>query len=106
MTLLIRFLPVGSNLLTNLVAGVSAVRWLPFMAGSALGYIPQTLIFVLLGSGIHIDPVFRISLSVALFVVSGGLGVYLYRRYRHGKRLDDALETLLDESPAETDKAR
>lgn len=106
MTLLIRFLPVGSNLLTNLVAGVSGVRWLPFVTGSALGYIPQTLIFVLLGSGIHIDPAFRITLSVALFVVSAALGVYLYRRFRHGKRLDDELETLLDEAPAEAIKTK
>ncbi|MEE9317967.1 MAG: VTT domain-containing protein, partial [Rhodospirillales bacterium] len=40
MTLLIRFLPLGSNFLTNLAAGVSSVSWAPFVAGSALGYIP------------------------------------------------------------------
>ena len=31
-------LPVGSNLVTNLAAGVSSVRYLPFVAGSAIGY--------------------------------------------------------------------
>ena len=30
MTLLIRLLPVGSNVLTNLAAGISRVRLLPF----------------------------------------------------------------------------
>ncbi|HIJ39127.1 MAG TPA: VTT domain-containing protein [Rhodospirillaceae bacterium] len=84
MTILIRFLPVGSNLLTNLLAGVSSVRPLPFLTGSLLGYLPQTLVFVLLGSGIQVDPLFRISLSIGLFVLSALLGVFLYRRFRHG----------------------
>lgn len=82
MTLLVRFLPVGSNVVTNLAAGVTNVRALPFLAGSAVGYVPQTVIFALLGSGIQVDPGLRISLSVALFVASGLLGVYLYRRMR------------------------
>lgn len=89
MTLLIRLLPVGSNLVTNLAAGVSSVRPVPFFAGSALGYVPQTVIFALVGSGIAVQPVIRIGLAVALFIASGALGVYLYHRYRHGHRLDD-----------------
>ncbi|MCC7168535.1 MAG: TVP38/TMEM64 family protein [Rhodospirillales bacterium] len=96
MTLLIRLLPVGNNLVTNLAGGVSSVPLLPFVAGSALGYIPQTLIFVLLGSGVHLDPVFNTLVSAALFVVSGVLGVYLYRRYRHGRKLDDQLDAELE----------
>jgi uncharacterized membrane protein YdjX (TVP38/TMEM64 family) len=87
MTVLIRFLPVGSNLLTNLVAGVSSVRAAPFFSGTLIGYTPQSAVFVLLGSGIHVDPVLRISLSVALFVASAVLGVVLYRRLRHGHSL-------------------
>jgi uncharacterized membrane protein YdjX (TVP38/TMEM64 family) len=87
MAVLIRFLPVGSNLLTNLLAGVSAVRPVPFFIGSAVGYLPQTVVFVLLGSGIHVDPLLRVSLSVALFVASAVLGVFLYKRLRHGHSL-------------------
>ncbi len=87
MTLLIRFLPAGSNLLTNLAAGVSKVGAMPFIFGSAIGYIPQTAVFALVGSGISIDPFWRISLSVLLFLICGGLGIHLYRRYRHGKSL-------------------
>jgi uncharacterized membrane protein YdjX (TVP38/TMEM64 family) len=94
MTLLIRLLPVGSNLITNLMAGVSSVRGTPFFTGSALGYIPQTLVFALIGSGINLDPTVRISLGVALFLLSAVLGVYLYRRYRHGKTLDDVDQQL------------
>ncbi|MBF0252144.1 MAG: TVP38/TMEM64 family protein [Alphaproteobacteria bacterium] len=88
MALLIRLLPVGSNVATNLAAGVSSVRAVPFVGGSALGYIPQTVIFALLGSGVTVDPMARITLSIVLFVVMALLGVYLYRKFRHGKSLD------------------
>lgn len=102
MTLLIRMLPVGSNVATNLAAGVSSVRAAPFFGGSALGYTPQTVIFALLGSGVAVDPALRISLSVVLFVASGVLGVYLYRHFRHGKSLDKSLDDELGAS--ETDE--
>ncbi|MDD9878778.1 MAG: VTT domain-containing protein [Magnetovibrio sp.] len=92
MTLLIRFLPVGSNFLTNLAAGVSGVSAIAFISGSAVGYIPQMLIFALVGSGIHLDTGYGIGLSVILFVVSGLLGVHLYRKHRHGKRLGDDVD--------------
>lgn len=82
MAMMIRLLPVGSNILTNLVAGVSSVRLLPFLGGSLIGYLPQTAIFVLLGSGIHVQPVWRTAISVALFLASGLLGVVLYRRVK------------------------
>lgn len=89
-TLLIRFLPVGSNVVTNLLAGVTRVPALPFVGGSAVGYLPQTVVFVLIGSGVHIDPTFRIGLGVALFVASAAMGVYLLRDIR--RRLDDDAE--------------
>ena len=53
-----------------------------FVGGSALGYIPQSFIFALLGSGITLQPGLRISLSVVLFLISAALGVYLFRRFR------------------------
>jgi uncharacterized membrane protein YdjX (TVP38/TMEM64 family) len=82
MTLMIRFLPVGSNVLTNLAVGVSSVSALSFLAGSAAGYVPQTVIFAILGSGIQLDSITHTAVSVALFVVSGLLSVGLYRRVR------------------------
>ncbi|KAF0136622.1 MAG: hypothetical protein FD153_1901 [Rhodospirillaceae bacterium] len=80
MTLLIRLLPVGSNLLTNLAGGVSGIQASAFIAGSALGYVPQTVIFAFLGSGIQVDPIFRIGLSIVLFGLSAALGVWILRR--------------------------
>ncbi|MEQ8319108.1 MAG: VTT domain-containing protein [Rhodospirillales bacterium] len=89
-TLLIRFLPVGSNVLTNMLAGVSRAHPVPFFAGSAIGYIPQMLIFSLVGSGFAVEPGARLVVSVILFAASGVLGVWLYRRYRDSHRLLNA----------------
>ena len=82
MTLIIRFMPVGSNVLTNLLAGVSSVGALPFLAGSTLGFIPQTLIFALLGSGFKVDFAWRVTLAVVLFVLSTWWGFALYKKKR------------------------
>lgn len=95
-TLLIRFLPVGSNVVTNLIAGVSRVRFAPFVLGSAAGYLPQTAVFVLIGSGVHIDPTFRIGLGAALFVVSAAVGVYLLHHLRRGRAVESATEDTAD----------
>jgi uncharacterized membrane protein YdjX (TVP38/TMEM64 family) len=91
MAMLIRLLPVGNNLITNLLAGVSSAPLLPFVAGSLIGYLPQTVIFVLLGSGIHVQPVWSTVISVALFIISGLLGAMLYRRLRQGRGFDGTL---------------
>ena len=72
---------------------------MPFFAGSAIGYIPQTVIFALLGSGIHLDPVLRITTAVVLFVISGMIGVYLFRRYRASRALDREMAAAV---PADT----
>lgn len=91
-TLLIRFMPAGSNFVTNLVAGVSGAKALSFIAGSTLGYIPQTVIFALLGSGINLDPGFRITLSVVLFISSIALGIFLYRKYKRSAVLNGDID--------------
>ncbi len=105
MTLLIRLLPVGSNLVVNLAAGVSGIGAASFLAGSAIGYLPQTIVFALVGSGINVEPSFRISLSVVLFVVSAVLGVSLYRKYRHGKSFDEEFERDLAETASDAPAA-
>ncbi|MDH4608718.1 VTT domain-containing protein [Pseudomonas sp. BN102] len=98
MTLLIRLLPVGSNLLTNLAAGISSVRMAPFLAASFVGFLPQTLVFVLVGSGITVAPTLRIGMATVLFLLSGMLGAYLYHRHRHGLGIDDKVDAALGEA--------
>lgn len=80
MALTIRLLPVGNNSLTNLLAGISGIPFGPFMAGSLLGYAPQTFIFALLGSGIGVAPAWRVSLALVLLAMSSLLGWRMYRR--------------------------
>lgn len=92
MTLLIRLLPVGNNFATSLAAGVSSVGARPFLLGSLLGYLPLTMVFALAGSGVDLGASLRIGLAVLLFVVSGTIGTWLYRRYRHGKSLGEEVE--------------
>lgn len=84
LAVLIRLFPSGNNLLFSLLAGVSRIPAAPFFLGSCLGYIPQNLVFALLGSGIHVDPLWRTGISAVLFVVTSLLGWWLYRRYRTG----------------------
>jgi uncharacterized membrane protein YdjX (TVP38/TMEM64 family) len=88
-TLLIRLLPVGSNLVTNLAAGAMGIPLLGFLAGSAVGYTPQTLVFALMGSGVNLGSSMQILLSIVLFVLSVVIGVRIYARYRrefHGRQ--------------------
>lgn len=89
-TLLIRLLPTGSNFITNLAAGASSIRAPTFFAASALGYLPQTLVFALIGSGAQVAPAMRLALAVALFLASALIGVYLFRRVRRERGLPDA----------------
>lgn len=81
-TTLIRLLPVGNNLLTNLAAGISSIRPAPFFLGTLVGYLPQTLAFALVGSGIQIAPALKLGLGAALFLASGALGICLFRNIR------------------------
>ena len=92
MTLLIRLLPVGNNFATSLAAGVSRVPAWPFLLGSLLGYLPQTVVFTLAGSGIEMGGGPRVALAVLFFIVSGAIGIWLYRHYRHGKSLGEDVE--------------
>lgn len=95
-TVAIRLLPVGSNVLLNLAAGVASVSMVAFVAGSALGYIPQMLIFSLVGSGINVDPELRITAGAALFIVAGIIGVRLYKKHRRDVHLDSAVDAEID----------
>lgn len=90
-TLALRLLPIGSNVLVNLLAGVSGLRAIPFLTASLLGYLPQTVIFALAGSGVHVARTTQIALAVGLFAVSATLGTVLLRnRDLRGSALEEA----------------
>ncbi len=82
MALLLRLLPLGSNWMISVAAGASSVRSRPFFLGSALGYVPQMLIFCLVGSGTQVGQFWQVAIAMAMFVLAALLGMHLYRGYR------------------------
>lgn len=82
MALLLRLLPLGSNWMISVAAGASSVRSRPFFLGSALGYVPQMLIFCLVGSGTQVGQFWQVAIAMAMFVLAALLGMHLYRSYR------------------------
>ncbi|MDE8350122.1 MAG: VTT domain-containing protein [Acidocella sp.] len=81
-TLTFRLMPVGSNILLNMAAGLSSVRALPFMAASLIGFIPQTVIFAMIGRGSAPSHMNMLFIGVVTFIVSASLGTLLFRKYR------------------------
>lgn len=79
-TLTLRLLPVGNNFALNLLAGVSGIAAAPFVLASALGFVPQTAVFALLGSGVRVGQGEQVALAAALFAASAALGWRLLRR--------------------------
>ncbi|MDD3313625.1 VTT domain-containing protein [Pseudodesulfovibrio sp.] len=84
--LAIRLFPLGSNVLTNLAAGISSIPLAPFILGSTVGYLPQNCIFALFGAGMNRESTLGVALSVSmgvvLFAVSIWIGLAVYRSYR------------------------
>ncbi|SHN63775.1 TVP38/TMEM64 family protein [Desulfovibrio litoralis] len=89
MIFIIRCMPMTMNVLTNLLGGVIKIKPRIFFSASALGYLPQTLIFAILGSGMRVNPILRTSVSLVLFLMSSGLGVYLYNKYKKKLLIND-----------------
>jgi uncharacterized membrane protein YdjX (TVP38/TMEM64 family) len=79
-TLSLRLLPVGSNLLLNLAAGLTSVRALPFLTASVIGFMPQTIIFSLIGRGSVPSHAYVLIIGIGLFAVSTIIGLLLFRR--------------------------
>ena len=77
---MLRLLPVGNNVLLNVAAGVSGVSAGWFLVGSAIGYLPQTIVFALLGGGTRFDRRLELALAAGLFLASALVGLALYRR--------------------------
>ena len=82
-TLTLRLMPGGSNILLNLAAGLSSVRTLPFLAASAIGFIPQTLVFALIGQGSAPSHGHVLAIGIGMFAASAVLGVVLLRNARN-----------------------
>jgi uncharacterized membrane protein YdjX (TVP38/TMEM64 family) len=85
--LLIRLCPVGNNFLTNYLAGVTAIPLGTFLTASFLGYLPQNLIFALLGSGFTDHPHLRLWGGIGLLVAFSLFFLWYFRRSKEGAKI-------------------
>jgi len=83
-----RILPLGSNFLTNIIAGVSKVSMPAYVGGSFVGFIPQMTIFSLAGSGIRLGAKNELIASAILFVIALLLTGYLVKKHRQKTKTD------------------
>ena len=105
MAIAIRFLPLGNNLATNLIAGVSRVSASRFLFGSLVGFVPQTLIFALMGKGFRVDPLWRVGLALVLLVISTWIGRRMYRQFRRRQKARRAAEAASEAASGESSGA-
>ena len=80
--LIIRILPLGSNFLTNIIAGVSKVSMPAYVSGSFVGFIPQMILFSLAGSGMRLGATNELAVSIILFIIALLLSVFVVRKHR------------------------
>ena len=83
--LIIRILPLGSNFVTNVIAGATRIPFTPYVAGSALGFIPQMVVFTLAGGGIKLASEQQSQLTVFLVLIACLLGLFLWLTKRQQK---------------------
>lgn len=86
--IVIRILPIGSNFLTNIVAGVTQVSMKAFVGGSFVGFIPQMVIFSLAGSGIRLGAKDEMMASAVLFVIALVITAYLVKQHKSVKMVN------------------
>jgi uncharacterized membrane protein YdjX (TVP38/TMEM64 family) len=79
--IVIRILPLGSNFITNIIAGVSKVSMSAYVGGSFVGFIPQMIIFSLAGSGIRLGEKNELMASAMLFIIALLLTTYLIKKH-------------------------
>jgi len=80
--LALRLQPLGTNLMTNICVGFTSVPLRVFLSASAIGYVPQLLVFALLGSGIRFNSRYQLVLSATMLLISFVLGFLVYRRHK------------------------
>lgn len=85
--LILRLQPLGTNMLTNVCAGVARIPLAPFLLASAVGYVPQMVVFALLGAGVRVGSEVRMMVSGVLLLLALLLAAILYRRHLTRKAL-------------------
>ncbi len=82
-TLALRLFPVGSNLATNIGAGIGHARPGPYFLASLLGFIPQTAVFALSGTAVGDSSATHMIVAIVMLIVSIMIGAYVFKLWRH-----------------------
>lgn len=77
---ILRFQPLGTNLISNVCAGLVPVPAAIFFTGSTVGFIPQSLVFAMLGSGVRLGSTTQMWVSLVLLLISIILALVVYKR--------------------------
>lgn len=80
--LTIRFLPLGTNMLTNLAAGTTKLPAWVFFGASFIGFLPQTAIFVLGGHGFNMGSTGELVFAGILLLLSTLFCLVIYRSHK------------------------
>jgi uncharacterized membrane protein YdjX (TVP38/TMEM64 family) len=89
--LLVRLCPVGNNALTNYLAGASAMgRW-AFLNATAIGHLPLTIFFAMLGSGLVKGKNHQTAIGLVGFAVASLAFALYFRRSKMGRDVSDEL---------------
>jgi uncharacterized membrane protein YdjX (TVP38/TMEM64 family) len=95
----LRIVPFTNFAATNYLCGVSSIRLADYTGATALGMIPSTLTFVLLGRGLGLHDLRLVVSAAALLVIFTAVAVVGYRRFfaratpRTSKRTPDGQES-------------
>jgi len=76
----IRVFPIGNALALNVLLGLTPMRLRDFVAGTFLGTLPHTVIYVLLGNSAHAGSAGRLLTACGLLVVLAAVSWALLRR--------------------------
>jgi len=77
---ILRLQPLGTNLISNVCAGLVPIHSLTFFTASAIGFAPYSLVFAMLGSGVRIGSATQMWVSLALLSISMLLALVVYKR--------------------------
>ena len=90
--LVLRLQPLGTNLMSNVCIGFTKASLPIFLLASAVGYIPQMMVFIMLGAGLRVESQAQLMLSIILLVLSLVLAAIVYRRHIANMPVDESAE--------------
>ncbi|MBL8693625.1 MAG: TVP38/TMEM64 family protein [Planctomycetes bacterium] len=86
----LRLVPVGHCFSLNLILSVSPISFGAFLAGSAIGFLPQSMACAWMGTAVHGESGIRIATGIALLTALSIAGWWWMRRLRRNRASDSS----------------